>query len=819
MLERAHNLPGELTNFIGRTAEIAELERLFTTTRLLTLTGVAGIGKTRLALRLAADLAPQFPDGVWLVELAAVRDPALVPRTVAAVVGVRGVPAKSLLTTLAAALASRRLLLVLDNCEHLIGSCARLADTLLRACPQLRILATSREPLHIPGELAWHVPPLALPDSTHMTSTESLAQLAQAEALSMFLDRAQSHRPDFTLTSRNAPAIAAICRRLEGLPLAIELAAAQITTVAPEQIASLLDDTLHLLAGGNRALPRQETLRATLDWSHALLSDSERLLFRRLSAFAGSFDLAAVEAMCQDDIERTEVLPVLRALVEKSLVEGWTPAENARYRLLEPVRHYASAQLAASGETNAIQRRHARYFLALAEEANLHVKSAQRGPWLDRLALEQDNLRAALAWSKRATEPDDIEIGLRLAGVLLWHWNFRGESSEGLDWIETLLARAPAATPRTRAQALYSAGEFSWLLGNNTAARTRLEESLTLWRALGDKEGIAYTLQVLAGITDDPARATALCEESVALFQELGNQWGVAFATHSMSLLPHIQRDLATARRWLEMAQARYRALGDDWFVAHTLNGLGDLARAAGEPAHAAALYEESLALAQKLGASGIIPGLLHNLGYLALRRHDMQRALRYFRESLTLFRRQGDQRGIAECLAGLAGVLGALKQPAQAARLFGTAEYLMQTSGVELSPSNHADYAQNVALVREQLDTAAFAAAWAEGRQLSSEQAIAMLPAAGADSDAPAQPPASPQLAYLTPREREVAALLGRGLTNRQIAAALVITEGTARLHVKHLLHKLGFTSRAQVAAWAVSCGLIAESPAPIIG
>src|SRR5579885_3179113 len=420
-----HNLPSEVAGFVGREREVAELKRLLPQTRLLTLTGCGGCGKTRLALRVAADLVPSFPDGVWLVECAPLADSALVPRAVAAVLGVRGTAGQPLLATLAVALASRRLLLVLDNCEHLIGACARLAETLLRACPHLRILATSREPLRLPGEVTWRVPSLALPAPGPLAALESLAQV---EAVALFLDRARARQPAFTLTAQNAPAVAAICHHLGGLPLAIELAAAQMGALTPAQIADRLDDALRLLGGGSRTLPRQETLRATLDWSYALLSGAEQRLFRRLAVFSGGFDVAAVEGACADEGRApADALPLLAALVEKSLVEPQVEGGNARYRLLEPMRQYAAERLAAHGELEAMRRRHALYFLSLAEEAEPWLTSGARGPWIERLATEQHNLRAALAWSRHATEEGDGEVGLRLAGALCWFWNLRGD--------------------------------------------------------------------------------------------------------------------------------------------------------------------------------------------------------------------------------------------------------------------------------------------------------------------------------------------------------------------------------------------------------
>lgn len=802
-----HNLPTELASFVGRQREIAEVKAFLQRTRLLTLTGAGGCGKTRLALRVAADCLPSFADGVWLVQLAPVTDSALVPRAVASAVGVRGGSGQPLLRTLATALAPRRLLLLIDNCEHLIGACAQLAETLLRACPQLQILATSREPLRIAGEVIWRVPSLGLPGTGFRSSPESLAQV---EAVALFLDRARARQPDFTLTVQNAGAVATICRRLEGMPLGIELAAAQMGALSADQIAAGLDDALRVLIGGSRTLARQETLRATLDWSHALLEESEHVLFRRLSVFAGGFGVEAMECVCSGEgLEPGAALSALTTLVEKSLVEPQIRERPARYRLLEPVRQYARARLTAHGEVEALQCRHAEYFLALAEAAEPELMSGQRAAALERLARERDNLRAALLWSRHTQEPDAQVVGLRLVGALAWFWGIQGDGAEGLEWTEAALAKSTGAPPAPLAQALHMAGELAWQQGQYAVARTRLEESAELFRTLGDKRGLAYVLQILPMVIEEP-EASAMGAEALRLFKEAGDAWGAAHAAFTLSYLT-LLRDESVGEEALKAMLVRCRALGDEWMMAEVLNYLGDLARGHGDIQQATARYEESLALLRKQGLTGTVPSLLHNLGYMALQAGNTRRALRLFRESLILFRDLGDQRGIAECLAGLAGALAAMRLPDRAARLFGAGEALMEAAGASMWRANLADYERNRGVARGQMDDAAFAAAWETGRALTAEQAIA---------EAVKPEPATQSLGDtdeldLTPREREVAALLARGLTNRQIGIALVITEGTARLHVKHILQKLGFSSRAQVAAWAVERGL-AAAPEP---
>lgn len=804
-----HNLPAELSTFVGRAHELANIESLLLQSRLLTLTGVGGVGKTRLALRVAAHVGAQFPDGVWLVQLAPLADSRLVPRAVAAVLGVRGAPGHPLLATLSDALATRRLLLVLDNCEHLIGSVARTVETLLRACPHLRILATSREPLHVSGEALWRVPSLMRPEE----ATIPLERLVQVEAVALFLDRARARRPDFVVTERNAPAVVTVCRALDGIPLAIELAAAQMAVLSPEQIVGRIDRTLALLRGGDRTSPRQQTLQAALDWSHDLLTAGERVLLRRLAVFAGGFDIEAAEYVCSgESMEHDNVLPLLTGLIEKSLVEPRLDAKYERYRLLEPVRQYAQEHLQECGEAAAVQARHACHYMALAERAEPHLMSGARGPWMERLALDQDNVRAALAWSRRATDMTDIEVGLRIAGALVFFWALNGEVNEGLESTEAVLARGKDADLAARSKALYAAGELAWLVGQAALGRERAEESERLFRALGDRRGLAYALQSLLMTVDHP-RAHESVEESLRLFDETGDAWGAALAIGAADIFPLLRDGDPTGegRARLEEGLTRARAIGDNWLTAQRLNFLGDLDRVQGNDAGATASYKEALSLLRKQDLTGTVPSLLHNLGYLALRRSHTRHARKLFQESVSLFRDQGDRRGIADCLIGLGSVAIAMKQPEHAARLFGAAEALRQASGATIWPSNLPDYERSLTAIRTRLDSTTLAAAWEAGRSMSWQQVMTEATGHSAEVDSPV----GSETFDLTAREREVAALVAQGLTNRQIGAALFITSETARLHVKHILQKLGFTSRVQIAAWAVEHGL-AVAPIP---
>ena len=423
-----NNLPRQLTSFIGREREMAEVRRLLSTTRLLTLTGSGGCGKTRLALQVAADLVEAFAEGVWFVDLAPLSDPALVPQTVAATLRVREEPGRPILITLSEYLQPRHLLLVLDNCEHLVGACAELAQALLRACPHLQILATSREPLRIGGETTWRVPSLSLPDLLRLPLVESLAEY---EAVRLFTDRAEVVLPGFLVTDQNALAVAQVCHRLDGIPLAIELAATRVKVLPVHQIAARLDDRFRLLTGGSRtALPRQQTLRAVMDWSYILLSEKERTLLRRLSVFAGGWTLDAAEAVCSGNrIETVEVLDLLAQLVDRSLVAVDREDAEARYRLLDTVRQYAREKLQDSGEETEVHGRHREWFLDLAERTEPELLGPEQGVWLARLEAEHDNLRAALTWSQQ--EEEGGEAGLRLAGALGRFWWMRGHLTEG----------------------------------------------------------------------------------------------------------------------------------------------------------------------------------------------------------------------------------------------------------------------------------------------------------------------------------------------------------------------------------------------------
>ena len=803
-----NNLPHQLSSFIGREREMAEVKRLLTTTRLLTLTGPGGSGKTRLAIQVATDLISEFADGVWLVELAPLSDPALVLPAVASVLGVLEQPGRPLIETLADHLEPRELLLVLDNCEQLVEACAQLVERLLRlCCLNLRILATSREALGVRGEIAWLVPPLSVPDlenlcggtedhppreaeGTHTASTPDLVPiLMQYEATRLFAERASAALPTFALTAHNAITVAQVCCRLDGIPLAIELAAARVKVLSVEQIAARLDDRFNLLTDGSRtAPPRHQTLHATMDWSYALLSEAERALLRRLSTFVGGFTLEAAQAVCAEQAGQAatpsvpyQVLDLLSHLVDKSLVIVEHHDQQARYRLLETTRQYAR-QLLESGEAGQIRGRHLDYFLGLAEEAEPKLLGAEQVTWFNQLETEHDNLRAAMEWS---LQDGEIEKGLRLAGALWWLWYMRGHVSEGRNRLIEVLTR-PEAAGRTaaRAKALNAAGFLQGVIDNQTEARPLLEEALAIGRELGDPRSIATSLRFLGSVATnlgDYAAAQSFLEEGLEIWRQLG-------------------------------PTARHGAAG-------SLICLGDLALVRGNYEQAQTLYGESAILLQVVDKS-FLADPFRRMAHVALHQGDWQKATVLCKESLNLNLEVGHKPGIAACLASLAEIAAARGRTIHAAQLFGAVEALFDDA-TQLLPADRTEYHRNVASTRAQLGQAAFEAAWTEGAAMTLEQTIAFASTepetllkeeALAPSLSPLQA-AKEQFDGLTAREREVAVLVAQGKSNRDIAETLVVSERTAAAHIGNILSKLEFTSRTQIATWAIEKGLVAPS------
>lgn len=716
---RPNNLPVQLTSFIGRERETVELTRLITGEsgietsgiRLLTLTGPGGTGKTRLALQVAAGLVERFPDGVWLVELAALSDPSLVPQTVATAMGLLNTAGGPPLEPLARYLAPKQTLLLLDNCEHLVAACAGLTDALLRVCPRLRILATSREGLRLAGETTWPVPSLSVPSlAGGQLGTSALVALGQYESIKLFVERARAVTPAFELNEQNVAAVAQLCHRLDGIPLAIELAAARIRLLSVEQLLDRVKDRFRLLTGGSQtALPRQQTLRALVDWSYDLLSEQERLLFDRLSVFAGGWTMETAEAVCADDggeskigvqgptdlIRSEDILDLLGHLLEKSMIVAERSAQGTpRFRLLETLRQYGQEQLAKRGEaaTDALRTLHATHFASLGQEAALGMHGPDQAKWLNRLELEHDNLRAGLEWGKAADAPPDrVELVLRLAAPLYLPWLRQGHGREGRQHFETLLSHRNGQRPtRARAQVLFAVGSFAlWQDGEEATAWTLLNESLSLAERLGDTHVMAD-------------------------------------ARHNLGVVLSNRGDNAGARRHHEEALRLTRADGDVSGIRWSLEDLADLADEEGATEHASELREEALTLARQTGDHHGIASILQTMGTLARAAGKTQRARELIGEGLSLMQRIGCQHCSASYLGDLALVADASGEPERTVRLLGASEALRERTGIVAPTARAGTIEKTLAQARHLLGEAPYATAWSEGLAMSLPQATA---------------------------------------------------------------------------------------------
>jgi predicted ATPase/transcriptional regulator with XRE-family HTH domain/Tfp pilus assembly protein PilF len=722
-----HNLPLQTTSFIGRERELRQLEKLLwkAGVRLVTLTGAGGSGKTRLALEVAASLLDDFADGVYFVNLAPVAKPEQVPAAIAGALQVKEVAGEPPLASLKAHLQQRSTLLILDNFEHLLAAATVVAE-LLAAAGRLKVLATSREPLRLRGE---HQVPVAPLPSPAPSAHPQLEQLARNDAVRLFFERASAARLDFMLTDENIGAVAAICQRLDGLPLAIELAAARIKVLTPQMLLQRLESRLNLLLAGERDLPaRQRTLRSTIAWSYELLPEDERLLFRRLAVFRGGRTLEGVSAVCNADGDlQIDVLDGLVALVDKSLLQARDGlGGETRFWMLDTIHEFAAEQLGKSGEAEQLRRKHAAYFLELAEQAEPALKGKLAQAWLDRLEEEHDNLRSVLDWALGT--PGAATTGARLAGALWRFWQDRGYLQEGRGWLELAASLGDQVDAAARAKLLNVAGNLSRLLGDFAKARAFYEQSLTLRRLLGDRKGVAsslYNLGNMAYFHRDYVRARALVNEALTLQREVGDPWGIGLALNSLGNIAREQGDTVVARRLYEESLSLLRPTGDAREIGIVLQNVGEMACDTQDFVTARQIFEEALALRESLGDKLGVACAQKGLADVARGQGDFAVAQALYRQSLTMLQELGDKLEIASCLEALARLLaGEPQQRGRAVTLFAAASSLQTRIGTS-SIAEEADYSRELATVRRELDEQVWDSAWAIGQAMSADEAV----------------------------------------------------------------------------------------------
>ena len=684
------NLPVLLTSFIGREKEQREIVSLLEKYHLVTLIGPGGVGKTRLSLEVGQEMLKKHHDGVWLVELAPVLDPLLVPRTTALAIGLRDESQRPVIDMLSDYLRDKQMLLILDNCEHVVDTCARFIDTLLKSCPGLKILATSRESLGIMGEATYRVPSLGLPDME-----QSVENIRDYESVRLFEERAQLLQIGFLVTPENSSSVADICHRLDGIPLAIELAAARVKMFSTEQIAARLEQSFNLLTTGHRtSLPRHQTLQAAIDWSHDLLSPAEQTLFRRLSVFVNGWTLEAAESVCSDaDIKSENVLDLLTQLINKSLVNTKERHNQSRYHMLETIRQYAHDKLSCTGEIDSNRTRNLTYFITLVEEAEPELRGPNQVEWFQRLELEHPNMRAALGW---ALKRDSSEAALRLCVALALFWATRGYITEGRQWLQQALGMV----------------DIQQIQNMPTGARI-----------------YGYALNWasdLAGRQGDIAEAQTLAKRGLGLLSKFDDKQGVAFSLYNLGVMAHSQGDFEAARKFDEESLTLWRELNNMHGIASSLEDLGLITLAQGDYTTAQAIFEENLVVWEQLGGKGGTAFTLEELGLVAFAQGNYTTAQSHFEVSLTLHRDLNNKWGIVHVLADWASLALSQKQLQRSANLAGAVMALLENMGARLDEPEWTMYNNTIAALRSELDEATFAAAWAEGKAMSTEQAIA---------------------------------------------------------------------------------------------
>jgi predicted ATPase/DNA-binding CsgD family transcriptional regulator len=801
-------LPQEPNSFVGRQRELDELRKVVGTSRMVTLSGPGGIGKTRLALRTLAVLADEFPDGAWYAELADLTNPDLVVAHVASVVGIAEERGRPLLDTLSDALRDRRMLLALDNCEHLIDPCARLCQRLLESAPELRLLTTSREPLRVAGEIVWQVPPLTV------APARSAQELFRCEAVQLFTERASAALAGFTLTPANAAPVAELCRELDGIPLAIELAAARVRALSVEQIRSRLADRFGLLTTGARtAPPRQRTLRAAIDWSYNLLTERERVLLRRLAVFAG-WSLEMAERVCSDErIPAGDMLDLIAALVDKSLVVREPEVlGQARYRMLDTIRAYAGAMLADAGETAAVRRRLRDYVLEVAERNFTVGMALVPASWQDRVdVFRRYDVDAGNLWQvvSQCLADRDLETGLRICTAVRPCMLVRGEFALGCQWLDAFLA-APGSSsvdPRYLGAAFIGRAQLTLAI-DPAAAGSSAQTGLELCRSVGDEFWTAAGLNLLSEIavhTGEPDGAEARGRQAMAIAKAAGDRWNEGWALSIQAAVAGLRGRMREAHQFATESISVMRGIDHHWGVARAQLGLADLARLRGDYGEARQHYQEALGYLREIDARPEIARCLSGLARVAMDLGATELAREHLTESLRLSRVTGSHIGVARGLESFAAFAARESEPERAVLLAAAADALREAAGLPPLPGERTE--RYLAPARR-LGDQTVARLWAEGRGLSAEAAIdlALRPpdaagparAAARDYAGAARPPSS-----LTPREREIATLVATGRSNKAIAEELVISPATVARHVANILAKLGFRSRAQIAAW----------------
>jgi predicted ATPase/class 3 adenylate cyclase len=724
-----NNLQLEVTSFIGREREIEQATRILEQSPLLTLTGPGGVGKTRVGVRLARVLLGQFEDGAWIVECGTLTDPDLVLPSVVSTLGLTEPAGRSLLASIVDHLRGKRLLLLLDDCDPVLGVCAELAEALVRSCSAVRVVVTSREALGVPGEAILPIASLATPEGG---PTVAARDLLEVDACRLFAERARAVQPAFTITDQNARSVAQLCRRLDGIPLALELAAARVRALPVEQIAARLDDRFRLLTAGSRAaVPRHQTLRATIDWSYDLLTEPERIVLRRLSVFAGGATLEAAESVCAGDpVDPYDLLDLLGRLVEKSLVATDPTSAEARFRLLETVREYARGRLVEADEAGPTQRRHRDWYVALVDEVSpAFFRGPEPAEALRRLDREHDDLRAALEWC--LDQPGEGRAGLRIAAGLWRYWEIRGHVTEGRGWLARMAEAVGDEVSALRADALTGAGNLALMQGDFRAASTFHEASLALHRRLGDQRSVAYAANNLANAAlqlGDHARARSLYEEAITLTREMGDVRGAAFGSINLADVLAREGDVVAAQDLQEEILVSIRQLGDRWTEAFALDTFALASGRSGDPATARSLHVEALAILEEIGDRRGVARVLTHLASLALSADDTDRARGLFRQSLAIRQELGDMPGLASAMENLAGAVAADDAEA-AARLDGAAASLREAIRATVPPQAAAAHDRHLAQLEERLGTDRYEAALREGRLMTPIEALATLP------------------------------------------------------------------------------------------